>query len=74
MQKGYSRLLVNELVIKDFQAGRHQSSFDLTMMSLLSARERTEKAWISLLESAGYKVMKVWQNAASLDSIIEAEV
>ncbi|KAL9083178.1 MAG: hypothetical protein Q9159_005945 [Coniocarpon cinnabarinum] len=67
------KVLINELVINDRGADRHQSSFDLTMMALFSSGERTEKQWTEFLESAGYKIVKIWGNSSSLDSVIEIE-
>jgi hypothetical protein len=31
------------------------------MMEIFSSLERTEKEWVTLLESAGFRVAKVWK-------------
>jgi hypothetical protein len=37
------------------------ATLDIHMMEIFSSLERTEKEWVSLLESAGFRVAKVWK-------------
>lgn len=74
MSKGYSRLLINEIVIPRTGANWHQTSVDLMMMGLLSSRERTEEGWEEFLQSAGFKVVNFWQSLAAYENVIEAEL
>ena len=46
----------------------------MVMMSILSAIERTEQDWRTLLESAGFKVVKIWTYEPGTESLIEAEL
>jgi demethylsterigmatocystin 6-O-methyltransferase len=48
------------------------TQLDMTMMSSLASRERTEEQWHKLLEGAGLKINKVYTyNPTLKDSIIE---
>ena len=73
MSKGYSRLLINEIVIPRVGANWHETSVDLMMIALLSSRDRSENDWERLLLSAGFKVVKVWKSLAAYESVVEAE-
>ena len=73
MKEGYSRLLINELIVGAVGADRYETSVDITMAALLSAAERTEQKWADLLHSAGFAVVKVWRGYAAKESVIEAE-
>ncbi|MCJ1310764.1 hypothetical protein MMC25_004431 [Agyrium rufum] len=72
MKKGYSRIIINEMVVPDIGAGVHQSNVDFTMMSCLSAMERTENDWHNLLGSVGLRVLNIWTLNDRTESIIEA--
>ena len=74
MEKGYSKVLILESLIGHGKLHPHVTSSDITMMMAFSARERTVARWETLLESAGLKLVKVWQYPASQESIIEAEL
>ncbi|RMJ06856.1 hypothetical protein CDV36_013536 [Fusarium kuroshium] len=70
MTKGYSRLLINEAVLRDVGAPWQQTSLDWTMMGMLVNRERTESQWRKLLADAGLKVTGIWHKDS--ESVIEA--
>ncbi|KAI5271725.1 S-adenosyl-L-methionine-dependent methyltransferase [Aureobasidium subglaciale] len=76
MKKNCSKLLLNEIVILDkISASSPQvTSFDLAMMGLCAAQERTESMWRALLDQAGFKVIKIWTSETAVESIIEAEI
>ena len=74
MEKGYSKLLINENVVPDVGASWQITSLDWFMMGLAASRERTEAQWRKLLESAGLKVIGIWTKEAHCESLIEAEV
>ena len=73
MKKGYSTLLVNELVIPPTNAIAHLTSMDLMMAAALGSKERSEGDWVHFLNSAGFKVVKFWRNLAAYEALIEAE-
>jgi hypothetical protein len=72
MIKDYSRLLINEAVLRDVGAPWQQTSLDWTMMGMLVSRERTESQWRKLLGDAGLKITNIYTEAA--ESVIEAMV
>lgn len=73
MERSYSRLLINELVIPDVEAPWSVTSTDWMMMALCATRERTEKAWHQLLGSVGLAITKIWAYEQGTESLIEAE-
>ncbi|KAJ5523606.1 hypothetical protein N7513_013150 [Penicillium frequentans] len=50
------------------------ATLDIHMMEIFSSLERTEKEWIALLEKAGFKVVKVWNedSAGQSTALFEA--
>jgi hypothetical protein len=56
MTKGYSYLVIHDFILPDTECGLLQSQWDLMMMVYMSSKERTEKQWAVLLESAGLSV------------------
>jgi fumagillin biosynthesis methyltransferase len=73
-KKGYSKLLIADVVIPAHGASVMQAAHDLCLMSLLSAVERTEAAWRQLLSTAGFRVVRVWNDTRGIESVIEAEL
>lgn len=74
MKPGYSKVLVHDIAVDDVGSSLDQSTMDATMMSLLSARERTRKQWTELLAQAGLTVVNFWPDVRGLEAVIEAEV
>lgn len=72
MAPGYSKILINDVVLPEKGAGRFPTQSDMTMLTLLAAMERTEAHWRTLLEKAGLKDIKIWYGDP--ESVIEAEV
>lgn len=73
-RKGYSKLIITDVVIPPEKASVMQATHDLCLMGLLAAVERTEADWIKLLHNAGFKVVKVWKDTRGIESVIEAEL
>ena len=74
MTRGYSKVLLHEMVINAKDPHPQTTSSDLTMMMTFSAVERTEADWDALLGRAGLKTVHVWKTPASMESVIEAEL
>ncbi|KAI0601120.1 S-adenosyl-L-methionine-dependent methyltransferase [Biscogniauxia sp. FL1348] len=74
MKKGYSKLLINDMVLPATGTSAIQASMDVEMMSILSSYERTESMWVSLVASAGLKIIKIWPDGRGNESLIEAEL
>ncbi|KAI9800584.1 MAG: hypothetical protein M1833_003242 [Piccolia ochrophora] len=68
-----SRVLIAEMVVPD-----NVESVDLTVywmdltMLLMGGKERTEKDWSALLDSAGLKLLKIWRSSAGAQTVLEA--
>ena len=74
LEKGYSKLLINENVIPDQGAHWLSTALDIVMMASFSASERTEQNWRNLLKSAGFRIVKIWTYEPGTESLIEAEL
>lgn len=74
MAPGYSRLLINENVIPASGAHWEMTALDMVMLTLFSAKERTEDDWRALLGANGLRVVKIWQGARACESLIECEL
>lgn len=74
MKKGYSKLLLNEFILPNQGCPLFPAGFDLQMMAMHAAQERTETQWKQLLESVGLQVIKFWIPSGGGEGIIEAEL
>ena len=75
MKRGYSKLLINDLILPDKGAHPYLAMMDITMMCLLNARERTQRQWRELLESEGFRVVRFHVHAdPTVGGIVEAEL
>ncbi|KAK8034518.1 hypothetical protein PG993_009513 [Apiospora rasikravindrae] len=74
MKPGYSRLLIVDVVLPPTGASAFQAAMDVSMMGLLSAKERTQGMWEELLSGAGFKILKIWKDPKRYESVIEAEL
>ncbi|KAK7935644.1 hypothetical protein PG985_001139 [Apiospora marii] len=74
MKPGYSRLLIVDVVLPAMGASAIQAGLDVSMMGLLSAKERTQRMWEELLSGAGLRILKIWKDPKRLESVIEAEL
>lgn len=72
MRAGYSKLLVNEIIIPEVGASDFIIACDLVMMGLGGGMERTKSHWSSLLESAGLRIENVWTLNEQTESVMEA--
>ena len=72
MQKGYSKILINENVVPDIGASWKTTSMDFFIMPCGASMERTEAHWKSLLESVGLEVAGIWSVGEGTESLIEA--
>lgn len=72
MQKGYSKIIIKELMVPDNNAPWAFTAMDVNVMQSLSGQERTEAQFRNLLESVGLKVEGIWRHEKALDVVIEA--
>ncbi|KAI4285844.1 MAG: hypothetical protein L6R35_004568 [Caloplaca aegaea] len=74
MTPGYSKVVLNELVIPDHGADIFGAQSDFTMLSVVGSEERSESQWRDMLDQAGLRITKIWTRAQEAESIIEAEL
>ena len=74
MEPDYSMILIHEIVFSPQSPDPQATAIDMTMMAMLSSRERTEPMWNDLITSAGLEVVKIWRTSGSINSIIEARL
>lgn len=75
MKPGYSKLLINDNVIPDTGAHWEATGADIVMLAMLSALERSQKHWETLLAEVGLRVVKFWYSGvANSNSLIECEL
>ena len=74
MTRGYSKIIVNELVVPTRDASQYATQLDLAMMVVLAGAERSKQQWLELANSAGLQVTKIWTLDPHIESIIELEL
>lgn len=71
MTPGYTRLLLNEFVIKNEKPDWRASSLDVFLMVLMCAHERSEREWKQLIGQAGLTITNIYTKSGSTESVIE---
>ncbi|OBT62206.1 hypothetical protein VE03_08054 [Pseudogymnoascus sp. 23342-1-I1] len=74
LKPGYSRILLNEIVVPDEKAGWFETSVDLLMMQVHSAQERREREWVALVDAVGgLRIRHIWDVDGAVEKVIEIE-
>lgn len=71
MTSGYSRILINDLVLPDTNAPFQAAGLDLVVMACLTGAERTLKQWRKILDSVGLRIERIWTVGLGTENIIE---
>jgi hypothetical protein len=71
---GYSRVLLNEIVLSEEQPTIAATSMDMMMLAHFAVRERTEADWKAVIAKAGLKFLKIYNYPGVAESVIEAEL
>ncbi|KAJ5696845.1 hypothetical protein N7536_007257 [Penicillium majusculum] len=74
MEKGFSKLLIEDYIVPDTNAGAKEALTDMIVMVWCPGIERTRQRWIELLESVGLTITNFWLPAGYHKGIIEAEL
>ncbi|KAI1392811.1 S-adenosyl-L-methionine-dependent methyltransferase [Hypoxylon trugodes] len=61
MKKGYSKLVVTDFILPNTGCTQLPATWDLMMLTILSAMERTESQWRELLGTAGLTIEGMYQ-------------
>ena len=74
MDKEHSRVLIDDFVLPAQGCGMRPASLDI-LMFCLGGIERTELQWVSLLDSVGLEIVKIWTGGmpGTSEAIIEAK-
>ncbi len=74
MKVGYSKILINDLVLPEKNCSSWSAATDINMMTILAGMERTRQQWIDLLESVDLEVVKFWSSpyGSEEEAVIEA--
>ncbi len=70
MKPGYSKIIVNEIVLPDKGMTLTAAQLDITMMSAMAATERTERQWRAIMDAAGLVIEKIWTKVQQEESIM----
>ncbi|PMD36716.1 S-adenosyl-L-methionine-dependent methyltransferase [Hyaloscypha variabilis F] len=70
-----SRLLIGEMVVPDIPEGVDKTVYwmDLCML-IIGGKERSEKEFSDLLDSAGLKLIKIWRSKVGSQTVIECRL
>ncbi len=71
MEKSYSKLLIFEWVLFAKDVPLYPALLDINMMALLNGMERTKAQWTTLLEVAGFRVVKFWTIGLETKGLVE---
>ncbi|KAL4978280.1 S-adenosyl-L-methionine-dependent methyltransferase [Aspergillus desertorum] len=74
LKKGYSRVLLNEIVVSEEKPTLAATNMDMMMLAHFAVRERTEKEWADILAHAGLRIVRIWNYPGVAESLIEAEL
>ncbi|PYI03680.1 putative O-methyltransferase [Aspergillus sclerotiicarbonarius CBS 121057] len=74
LERGYSRVLLNEIVVSEEKPALAASTMDMMMLAHFAVRERTEAEWRDILAKAGLKIVRIYQYPGAAESLIEAEL
>lgn len=74
MERGYSRLLLQESLLADDRPLAKVTVLDIIMMAGHCSAERSETQWAGLLAGVGLKIVKIWKPLGSIENIIEAQL
>lgn len=72
MKDGYSTVLINEIIVPHQNPTWPVTSMDILMLVLGAMQERTEAQWESLLQRAGFRILKIYSYEMGSESLIEA--
>jgi len=72
MKAGYSKLLINDIVLPDRGCAPRDAAFDIMMMGIVGGRERTKSEWERMIASVeGLKLENIWEVDGGGESLLE---
>jgi hypothetical protein len=73
-KRGYSKLLIYEVVLPKKGGTNLMTTLDLQLMNCTSGLERTEDHWARLLKEAGFRIVNISRHTRAVESVIGAEL
>ncbi|CAG8885294.1 unnamed protein product [Penicillium salamii] len=74
MERGYSKILIEDYIVPDQNAGVKETLIDMVVMVWCPGIERTRQQWTDLLQSVGLTIGNFWLRDEHNKGIIEAEL
>lgn len=74
LKPGYSRDLLNEIVLSEEHPSLAATSMDMMMLAHFAVRECTGADWKAIIKQAGFEVLNVYKYPGVAESLIEAEL
>ncbi|KAH7016086.1 putative O-methyltransferase [Microdochium trichocladiopsis] len=74
LKSGYSRVLLNEIVVSEEEPALAATAMDMMILGHLNVCERTEAHWRTIIEGVGLRVINIYRYPGSAESLIEAEL
>ncbi|CAG8282654.1 unnamed protein product [Penicillium salamii] len=74
MERGYSKILIEDYIVPDQNAGVKETLIDMVVMVWCPGIERTRQQWTDLLQSVGLTIGNFWLRDEHNKGIIEAEI
>lgn len=74
MEKGYSKILIEEYILREENPGLFHSMVDIILMVFAPGSLRTKSRWVRILESVGLTINTIFHPDGDGPSIIEAEL
>jgi hypothetical protein len=74
LKPGYSRVLLNEIVLSEEHPTLAATSMDMMMLAHFAVRERTAADWEAILTRAGLTLVSIYNYPGVAESVIEAEL
>lgn len=69
-----SVLLIDEMVLSECSTPWRATQLDMAMLTCLAAMERTEVEWRTLLDDAGFKILKIWRYTEECEDCVMVAV
>lgn len=73
MKPGYSKVLINDIVLPTVGASSYQTALDCFMLQI-SGKERTEAVWNKVISEAGMRIVNILPDGRGYESLVEAEL
>lgn len=74
VKPAYSRVLINEIIVPSQTLTWPITSMDQVVFVLGATRERAEAHWRSIMDMAGFKIVRIYNYELGSESLIEAEL